>query len=46
MTVIRYTNPKFCANGRDWACCVCNNKYDTDTEARQCAERDHERKNK
>lgn len=44
--IIEYTNPTHLVKevGAPWQCAVCKNKYDSEEEARSCAERDHARK--
>ena len=41
--IIEYTNPKHLVRevNAPWQCCVCQRKYDTEEEARACAEHDH-----
>lgn len=43
---IYYTNPTMLPSGDAWRCAVCKNVYDTEAEARSCAEADHARKGK
>ena len=43
--IIRVTNPTQRAGfGGKWSCIVCHNVYDTEDEARACAEVDHRRR--
>lgn len=42
-TLIKRTNPDKIpqARGAGWRCCACAEPYETETEARTCAETDH-----
>jgi hypothetical protein len=41
---ILYTNPTMLPSGQHWRCAVCKNVYDSEPEARTCAEADHAKK--